>query len=506
MGLRVNLKPLFDKKLGRQNYYTNLYDLNVKSDGVTDNSSTFSQLLSTVTYYVPPGTFLISNSCTILSNLVFAKGAVLKVATGATVILKGKINAGNQEIFEDAGGTVDLMQSENEYNLGWFKSGNNTINKRWDFAKKAMTTFARKTLRIPKPYPSQPGTELTGNRAYWLFDGELKFEDKHNSLTIYVDGEFKASAPTANLFNFEDTSKPENLYFYGDVQAIVPPSINVGSAINIKGTARVTFWGNVILNGFRTPVKIGGPDQVAPISDVRFFQLQCSFFYETAVSIYGKNGFSTQSVEIDRLTATAAQTGGLNALEIKGSIRNIKVGDVTYATDIAKNGYTANDAENVVLLESNAEGSIIKVEIDSVYQANANNGVKTATNATTPQTGDRIQYLKVRNLFAKYNGSAMVIGDCNTIEIESIHNLSDVTINASASYVKIQAGAGLRNVTDNGLYTIINNVGKQTRGGGVPPAPAVNWPIGSIIRETSDSKLYLRVAKANLASDFILLN
>lgn len=493
-------------RLDQQKYFFNALEFGTNANGIFNNASAMGSFPLNQTVFLPSGTYFVSSNCTIESNLVFSPGAIIKVATGATVTIKGKILSSSREIFEDNGGSVNLMLSENEHNLGWYKSGTNTINARWSFARKTMTTFARKTMRIPKPYPNQPGTEFVGNRSYWLFDGEMRFEDEHNSMNIYLDAEFKASAATTNFLNFEDTSKPENIYFYGDFQAIVPPALNVGCAINVKGTARITFWGNVVLNGFRTPVKLGGSSQVAPVTDVRFFQLQCSFFYETAVSICGKSGMTTQSVQIDRLTATAAQSTGLNALEIKGSLRNIKIGDVTYATDVAKDGYTANDIENVVLVESNAEGSVIKVEIDSIYQANANNALKIATNSTTPQSVDKIQYIKVRNIFAKFNGNAINIADCVGAEIESIYNLSDATIGSTANYVTIKAFRGVRNITDNGNYTIINNIGKQTRGGGVPPAPSIDWGVGTVIRETSDGKVYIRIAKAGLASDFIALN
>lgn len=64
----------------------------------------------------------------------------------------------------------------------------------------------------------------------------------------------------------------------------------------------------------------------------------------------------------------------------------------------------------------------------------------------------------------------------------------------------------MKKITDNGVYTIIGVYGKQTRGGAVPPSPAVGWEVGNIIRETTDNKLYLRVAKTGETTDFILLN
>lgn len=490
----------------------NAKDLKLKKDGtdVVPDITSFVSSLGTnkATIIITNGIYDIKSNVTIPTNvdILFRKGGQLRVTTGATLTIKGNILAGNQEIFVDAGGNVDLQLSPNEYNLGWFQSGAGYINERWDFAKRSMVTFVKKIIRFPKPYDGQPGTEKTGSRMFWLFNGEIKIQDEHNTSTYYVDAEFKAAANTTNFLNFDDASKPESMFFYGDFQVLVPPAINVGCAINIKSAARITFWGNVVINGARTAVKCGSPDQVAAVGDIRFFQLQCSFFYETAVLIYGKAVHTTQAIQIDRLTVTAAQSTGLNALEIKGLIRNIKIGDVTYATDVAKNGYLANDAENVVLIESNGEGAILKVDIDNVYQANANNAVKIATNATTPQGIDKIQYVKVKNIFAKFNGSAATIADCVGVEIESVHNSSDVTVNSTANYVWLKVGRGVRTITDNGNYTVINSIGKQTRGGGVPPSPSIDWPVGCMIRETSDGKVYVRIAKAGLASDFVALN
>jgi hypothetical protein len=455
---------------------------------------------------IGPGTIPASANATIACQVEFLPGAVLSVAAGVTLTFTGKIVAGDRAIFADGGGTVQLTGSVNEWNLGWFSSGNNYINARWNFARRGMVSFTKKIVRIPHPYSGQPGTVTSGSRIYWLFDDQILFEDAQNSITVFVDGEFQAAASCGAFININHPAKPENIYFYGDVQAIVPPSLSVTYGIVSSGTARLTFYGNVVLNGFRTGVQLGTPGATNGTTDVRFFQLQVSFFYVAAVALYGASAGSVQGVQIDRLSSTAAQVAGLNVVEIRGLIRNVRFGDVNYSTDIAKNGYVANDAANVVYIESNSQGTIYKVRVDGIYQANATQALKITTDAGAPQTQNAIQWVLVENIYAKFNGVAADVNYCIYCRIRGVFNSADVAVGSTAYYLTIDSGAGLRTVNDSGNYTLINGLGKQSRGAGVAPAPTLSWPVGTHIRETSDGKVYLRVGNAGAASDFIALN
>lgn len=502
--------PVFQSRLselekGFAPYATNISEFNGNGDGVENNASAFNSIVVGENVWLPNGNYKLSSNATINGNLVVSPNAKIVVGSGVTLTIRGKIHAYGVEMFVDNGGVVDLQNSENEYNLAWFDSGNGYINERWDFVRRGMKSFVKKKVRIPQPFYGQKGVRNDNGRLYWLFNDSFLIDDKQNTCSFYVDGEFMANNNMNNFILISDVAKPESVFFYGDIQVIANSNLFLGCGINIQSAARVTFFGNVVINGARTSVKIGGESQVAPVTDVRFFMLQCSFFSEKALSIYGKAGLTTQFIQIDRITATASQVTGLNAVEIKGLIRNVKIGDITYTTDVAKDGYLAFDAENVLLVESNAEGSLIKVEIDSIYQANANNCVKISTSTNNPQSNDKLQAISIKHVYGKFNSKSVDISDCNGVYIENVYNQSDVVISSTANYVDIKAKRGLRNITDNGNYTTINNVGKQTRGGNVPPAPAIDWAVGSFIRETSDGKLYLRVAKNGTSEDFILI-
>lgn len=480
-------------------------------NGVTDDTAAIQAVITNIgssdaTIFLPSGTYKTTTNINFPANVsvLFSKGAKLSPANATILTFLGVIQAGNHEIFVDNGATIDLDNSPNEYNLGWFSSGSGYINQRWDFAKRGMATFRKKIVRFPKPYEGQAGVLKSGNRLYWQFNNEMLFTDDQNNCTIYLDGEFYAAGNCTNFINIEDATKPENIYFYGDLQVNIPATTIVTNGINVKSVARLTFFGNVVINGAKTTIKLGGTDQVAAVTDVRFIELQCSFFTDAAVYMYGKAAMTVQNIIIDNLSCTAAQTTGKNAAELRGLLRDIKLGNVYYATDVAKNGYTANDAENVVYIESNSEGDILHCEVSAIYQANANNGIKITSVASSSL---KIRGVVVRRIHGKFNNAGADLDWCYGVHVSDVENTSNITLGTNALYTKISSGEATKTITDNGAQTTINGLGKQSRGAGVLPAANLDWPIGTLIRETSDGKVYLRYAKTGVAAtDFVLLN
>ncbi len=475
-------------------------DFGAKGDGSTADQAAFiAASASTRTIMVPKGTYRISANTTLDANLIVA-GGIIYIDRGVTLAVRGTIIAPDTDVF-DGLGTVNLDGSPNAYNLAWFKTNNGYINERWNFAKRGMAAWRSKTVRIPRPYHGQKGVLQDGSgRLFWQFSDAINIDDAQNASTWFIEGEFYAHNATTNFLNFEDAAKPENIYFYGPLQAIAPPRTVVTNGINIKSGARIQFYGQVVLNGFQTSIKIGGSDQIAPVTDVRFLQVQASFFSSAAVYIYGKAKHTVQAINIDVLQSTAAQSAGLNAVEMRGLLRDIKIGDVFYATDTPKNGYTANDAQNVVYVESNAEGDIVHVEVGAIYQANANNGLKVTS---TVRDAAKIQYLVVDRIFGKFNGAGADVDYCQLCSLRAVENFATVTLGANTAYVNVIATGGERSFTDNGAKNTVNGLGFESRGRGVAPAPTDKWPIGAVIRETSDGRLYRRIAKGGTPADFI---
>lgn len=475
-------------------------------DGTSNDGAALATAPAGARVYLPAGQYAASSSVTIAADLVPAPGARIVVPSGVTVKVTGAIDAASRDIFVDNGGKVDLTASPSQYNLAWFMSGSGYINERWDFAKRCMATFVTKQVWIPRPYANQPGAVLSGARPFWGFNGPISFTDVNNTLTVHLEAEFKAVTSCSSFISFTDAAKPEDCYFVGDLRVLVPPDITVDVGIDLQACARVTFWGNVVLNGFKTSVRLGSVNQVAPVGGIRFFQLQCSFFTNAAVSVYGKAPYSVQDVQIDRLSCTAAQVDGVNVVQIRGLVRNIDIGSAIYSTDTAKNGYQAKDAANVVLIESNAEGAIFYVQVGQIYQANAVQGFMIQTDATTPQAADKIQGVTIERVHSKYQGVAGTINAATSTQIRDIFNSGDITIGATAVATRIASAGTLRTVTNSGQYTTVNGSGTQSRGAGVAPSPAGGWPVGSLVRETADNKVYLRVANTGSASDFVVLN
>jgi hypothetical protein len=478
-----------------------------KGDGVTDDGAAFAGVAAHSMIVVSAGVYNIATSQTIVADMMVLPGATFLIETGATLTIKGHIYAPSRDVFIDNGGTVDLSLSDNEYNLAWFKSGNGYINHRWDFARRAMATFVRKHVRIPHPTADLAGViMISPNRPSWGFDGPMTFDHTTNTVTVYVDAEFKAAGPCAGLILITDaTVKPDNLYFYGDVQVQVDAGVNVAYGVNIQACARVTFWGNVVVNGAQTSIIIGSKTQPFPVGSVRFFAVQASFYTVNAVSIYG-NSQTTQDVTIDTISATAAQVAGTDAVMMGGLLRDIKIGDVYYATDVARSGYVANDAANAVHIQSTADGDIMQIEVANIYQSTATQGLLSDTDPVTPQGLSSVQYVTVERIFGKYGASAATLSHCYGVQVNDVRNNSTVFIDATAADCRVVAGAGLKNVTNNSTSSVVNSLGQSAQGAGNPPAPAVAWPLGVLIREPGDNKIYVRVANNGVAADFVVLN
>lgn len=489
---------------------TDLQDVGIKSlTSSFDLLGVFTYLATkseNISLTMSSGMYSLNASVELPSNitLFFKQGAIIDVASAATLTITGEVIAPSAEIFS-GGGAVNLDNASNGYDLSWFKTVNGYVNERFEFAGRGMKAYRYKKVLIPKPRASDSGVLNSGGRLFRYFNGPMTIDDSQNNMDLYIECEFYAVGDCDSLIKFTGAAKPENINVYGSFLAGVDPSDVVGTGIDIQAMARLSFWGNVVLNGFQTSVKIGSEDMVQSVGDINIPRLQCSFFYENGVLIRGDTtANNTQGVGLGNVTCTAAQTEGLSAIKMSGILRNITVDNVVYATDTPKDGYAAVDAENVVEINADTAGLLAThVHIGSIYQASANNGLLIKSDLS--QTG-LISNVKVERIYGKLNGNAAIIDYCSAVSIEEVESSSDVTIGSNASFTNVESGAGIRAVNDSGSNTIINGLGSQTRGSGVPPAPAVAWPIGCKIRETSDNKVYLRVARDNLASDFILIN
>lgn len=489
---------------------TNIQDVEIKSLTSSSDLLEVFTYLSTksenISLTMSAGEYSLSASVELPSNitLFFKQGALINVAIGETLTITGEVIAPNTEIF-GGDGAVNLDNSSNGYNLAWFREGSGYINQRFAFASRGMKSYRFKKVIIPKPRQGDNGVFNSNGRLFRYFNAPITIDDPQNNMDIYIECEFYAKGNCESLLKFTGAAKPENINVYGSFLAGVAPDVVVGTGIDIQAMGRLSFWGNVILNGFQTSVKIGSEDMVQSVGAINIPRLQCAFFYENAVLIRGNTtANNTQGVRIGNVTCTAAQKKGLSAIKMSGILRNITIDNVVSATDVPKNGYAAEDAENVVEINADTAGLIAThIHVGSIYQASANNGLLIKSDEAL--TG-LIANVKVERIYGKLNGSAAKIDYCSTVNIEEVENSSEVTIGSNAIFTNISSGAGIGSIDDNGSNTIINGFGNQTRGGGAPPSPTTPWPIGCKIRETSDDKVYLRVAKDNLASDFIALN
>lgn len=428
------------------------------------------------------------------------QGGALEVAQKVTFTVLGEILAGSYEIFEGLG-SVDLDNSASEYNLAWFRTPNGHINERWDFARRGMRSFRSKIIRIPRPKDGQQGVAKIGTRVLWEFSGPITFSDAQNAATIYVDGEFTAGRDCDSFMLFSDSSKPENVYFYGPVQAFVPPGRRVGIGLEFRSASRVSFFGQVVLNGFRTSIVMGGEKQIAAVEDIYLPRTQLSFFSKAAIEISARRDYPVQNVHLGNIRAAAAQQDGTQVVILRGQMRDVLIDQIYYATDAPKNGFAARDAEDVVLIESNNEGAIIHIEIGSVYHANARNGVRIQSVISDRA---RIRDVDIRRVFGKFQGSAAQVNHCTRLRLGNIENESDVVIGEGAAYTVVHSTGGLRRITDLGLFTVVNGIGHYRRGATATLQHGA-WQMGTLIYDDAKGYVYLRTGLDQQSSDFMLL-
>ena len=479
-------------------------------DGISNSSPALKMAIDEIgenegTIVVPSGNFLIADDILIPENvkISFLKGGKIIINESAVLKIDGTIEAGDYEIFVDDGGKLDKHNSASPYNISWYSG--DTINKKYDFARRDFEEFKNKIVIIPKPVSGQPGTYDDGrNRIYWACDGEMLIDDFGNASEWHINGEFIAISDFDSFIKVKGANKPENVYFYGTLQVFAPTGKSVKIGINIVEGARINFYDQVVINGCETSIVLGGDGQIAP-STAFFNLLQCSFYKINAIKIDGRNVYPN-SIDANIISITSAQQSGTDAIFITGLVRDFKIGKILYAAD-SKDGFVGYEAENVIHIQSYGDKSVRFGLIESIFTTQASNAIK-ISDLNNTGNGDRIQFITVDRIYKKYDGTAFKINHCTDVTISRIFNSganSTSVIGAAAVATEVLNNGGEK-ISDSGLYSVIGNVGKQTRGGGVPPAPALNWKIGTFILETTDNRLYLRVSKNGTAADFILIN
>lgn len=472
-------------------------------DNAVPLAAFFSDNKETVQLLIPPGSFEFLTDVEIPENITlqFINGGNLKPMSGVDLKINGVIVAGDYQIFEDGGGTVAKQLSPSHYNLAWYEG--QSINKKYDFARRDFMEFKTKTIIVPRPAIGRPGTYTdSGNRTFWLCDGPILIDDSGNSAEWYIYGEFIAQSSFEAFIKISGPNKPENVYFYGTVQLYVPSESEfmVECGIHVLEGARINFYDQVVINGCNTSVLVGGDGQKAPASAM-FNILQCSFFSESGVKVDG-NFSNASTIYVEDLSMTGCTTAGSDGVFLTGVLRDLYFGRILYSTE-SKDGYTSFDLENVVHITSRGTQTIQRGNINYIATLNANTCVAIDAGA---DNAAGVQFLTFGTIIKKFNGNAFKINYCSYVDIKRIFNGAGLSVFGQNTSACTIAKNNLEKITDLGSNNLIGNVGKQARGGGVAPSPAVSWPIGSIIREATDGKLYLRVDNTGSANDFIVLN
>src|SRR5574337_265177 len=87
-------------------------DYGAVDDGSTNNA-TFLANCPATDLLVPPGTYLVNSNTTIVANLRFAAGAILKPASGVTITLSASFSAPLAQIFAISAGGVVVLNRDN---------------------------------------------------------------------------------------------------------------------------------------------------------------------------------------------------------------------------------------------------------------------------------------------------------------------------------------------------------------------------------------------------------
>ena len=486
----------------------NVSEIGLKNDIDIDNSVKITDFINSIqgdcTLLFTDGFYTFKSNLDIPSNIdiMITKGSGLNVTQGFTVKINGNVIADNYLIFK-GDGTVDLNNTSSKINIGWFEG--ESINKKWDKIRKSFTSWCQYDLIIPKPYPNQEGSmyyqESQKNRWVWKLDDTFIFDDKCNCGVIWCYAEICPVGTIDIGMLFDDTEKVENIKFPIGLSLVGCESKNnyFKTALEIRGIARLHVQGKLDIQYCETGILFGGENQSREIG-------QC-ILENTHIAFASVNGIRLDAtvkeilnVEFGQLTIEANGSKGIDDILISGKVLNTYFRNIyTYPVKV-----DVNVPKNIVLIKPNNYGVAKNINIDNMWVGQVSGyAVKTTQGEGISTLSEEI---KIGFIHVESGKSLEANYVKHLIVYKGISATNPITIGANAQFVNLNLGNRHPSVTDNGIGTIINNMGAKPFVAGKYP-DANLFKKGNMVYNSADNSVWVRVNTTGTAeTDFIKLS
>jgi hypothetical protein len=477
-----------------------------------DNSKVLENIINKfsdeILVTLPKGTYLISETITIPSNISFKfnMGAKIKIATNKKVIINGKIFAGNYTIF-DGEGIADIHLSSTPIVLSWYSG--DSFNIKWNKIKQTLESWRNYELIVPKPYPNQEGAkQLSDNDInwwVWKLTEPWVLDDKCNQAIINMYGELSCDGIVSAGLLIDDVEKPENILFpLGiTIRGVNNTDNYFTTGIEIRGTARLIFNGKVDIQYCDYGLVVGGSNQKREVGQLYFDYLHIAFIKTRHIILDGNKmqiiGNRFRDVVLERVI-----NDNQDCISVKGNCKNNIFDCIQYLTGTDNDDTTesAKDARNIIVLQSTNTGHPVANEIRKIYATNITGcGIKIEdlSNGTESKVEDTIiGYINCDG------GTGIDINYCKGTKVTCASNGAMThRIRSNSEYTSMNIGNRSGKITDEGSFTIINNFVNVGKVNELPNT--VGSKIGNLV--CCDKKIYLRISETGIASnDFILLS
>lgn len=441
------------------------------------------------------GSITISAALTVPANISLRvpKGVVITINSGITLRINGPFAAGNYVVFAGAG-TVDFNEGSRHHNLAWYAG--NSINEKWDFARRGLLNIWPYTAYIPHPSENDPAATYSvrdGRKMwFWKLTAPMYFDDAENRGEWTVDGHIQAQVVMPSMLHFSVSGKTEDINFRTNV--LLDGANKAAAGVYVNGCARLRWHEQlyVINCGISLHCKAGLPLSSLSIKD----------FYS------GQNSIAAAVIEADVEPITGVKIGSL----IMNSAANLNCYGVKYIGDVRhcrledfEYGGNGTDLLVGVYVEANAAQGATKAGLF----VGGIHGEKMITGFMTRLTsgGTRMYNITVAGPIvpAPDVTSGVIAVDVQYLADSTISNTGysfPVVLDWNTVRVKLETPA-FNGVVDHGAYNIINGLIRVAAGVGAYPDMSLTRT-GDKVLNTSDGTVWIKKSDSgDPAIDFL---
>ena len=486
----------------------NVSEIGLKNDVDIDNSYKLVEFINSIqgdcTLLFTDGFYTFKSSLDLPSNIdiMITKGAGLNISQGFTFKINGNVVADNYLIFKGQG-AVDLNNTSSKINVGWFEG--ESLNKKWDKIRKSFISWSQYDLVIPKPYPNQEGAmyyqESQKSRWVWKLDDTFIFDDKCNCGTIWCYSEICPVGTIDIGMLFDDDDKVENIKFPIGLSLVGCESENnyFKTALEIRGIARLHIQGKLDIQYCETGILFGGERQTREIGQCIFENTHIAFSSLNAIKL---DAFSNEilNVYFGDLVIEANSKPHIDNILIDGKVLDVYFRNIY--TQVIKSG--VNVPASVVIIKPNAYGVCKNITIDNMWVAEVSNyAIRTTQGEGIPSLSEEVKL----GFIHVDNGDGLNLDYVkHLIVYKGVNPATSILIGSNSQYVNLNLGNRCPLITDNGMGTIINNMGAKPFSTG--NYPDVNlFKKGNMIFNSYDNSVWVRTnTTGNGENDFIKLS